>query len=111
VSGGTAVAGFNSAERTIAEIKVIKKQSIPPGDYDNSKSVALGSTGVASLPIGSPIYNEGKPVTKKKKFQTTPGLAMQGDVANFGNPSAASITAYRAESTLVRDFTKKLKRN
>jgi len=111
VSGGTAVAGFNSAERTIAEIKVIKKQSIPPGDYGNTKSVALGSTGVASLPIGSPIYNEDKPVTKKKKFQTTPGLAMQGDVANFGNPSAASITTYRAESTLVRDFTKKLKGN
>jgi hypothetical protein len=99
--GGIAVANFNSPTRSVNEkSKVIKKQSFPPGNYSSTKSVALSSTGVATVPTG---VNEEKP-KKKKKFETSPGLAIQGDVSNFGNPSAASITAYRAESKSFKDF-------
>lgn len=101
-TGGTAVANFNSPTRSVNE-KVKKKQSTPPGNYSSTKGVALSSTGVASVPVGVPVFNEGKPI-KKKKLPTSPGLAVQGDVSNFGNPSAASITAYRAESKSFRNF-------
>lgn len=100
--GGIAVANFNSPTRSVNE-KVKKKQSVPPGNYSSTKGVALSSTGVASVPVGVPVFNEDKP-TKKKKLPTSPGLAVQGDVSNFGNPSAASITAYRAESKSFKDF-------
>lgn len=100
-TGGTAVANFNSPTRSVNEkAKVIKKQSLPPGNYSSTKSVALSSTGVATVPTG---VNEDQP-KKKKKFPTSPGLAIQGDASNFGNPSAASITAYRAESKSFKDF-------
>jgi hypothetical protein len=99
-TGGTAVANFNSPTRSINEkSKVKKQQSSPPGNYSSTKGVALGSTGIASLPTG---VTEEKP--KKKKLPTSPGLAVQGDVSNFGNPSSASITAYRAESKSFKDF-------
>jgi hypothetical protein len=100
-TGGTAVANFNSPTRSVNEkLKVKKQQSSPPGNYSSTKGVALGSTGIATVPTG---VNEEKP-KKKKKFETSPGLAIQGDVSNFGNPSSASITAYRAESKSFKDF-------
>lgn len=106
---GTAVADYAAPGRTFAE-QATRKQSIPPGKYENSKSVAVGSMGIASLPVGSPVYNEDKPTKVVKK--AAPALTQTWNAANFGNPdSSMGITAYRISEAYLKKMKKKIKEN
>lgn len=94
---GTATANFNSPTRTTVEQKQIrKKQTPPPSVNGETRNMAVGSQGVASVPM-----TEVRTKINKKRLQKYPeaGLSTSfGSVTNFGNPDAGvGLIGYKAE--------------
>lgn len=99
--GGVAIANKNTAERTYAA--EAKKQALPPSNYGDVRNMAVGSTGIASIP-----YAEDGDIKKKiklKKYPSAPIAQQFGNVQNFGNPDASmGITAYTTSEESKNSF-------
>ncbi|CAB4124297.1 AAA domain containing protein [uncultured Caudovirales phage] len=101
-AGGVKSANVNSPTRTTVEEKknsFKKKQSLPPSVLGDVRNMAVGSTGIASVPA----MEETKTKKKRKfqKFPLTPMTTALGKVANFGNPDAGiGLTAYKVDEEL-----------
>lgn len=124
--GGVRPANANTSERTVAEAKkeikhkenphvkkafkeVKRVAALPPSQDGDVRNMAVGSTGVASAPIGLMTMGDEKKKKKFKKFPDVAGFKSTWNTANFGNPDAGvGITAYKTEGKTFDDIRNKI---